>query len=58
MEVNFSDYRDVEGTKVPFMTEMTSPQFAFEIKLDSIEYNVDIPSDNFDLPQEIKALVN
>jgi hypothetical protein len=57
-EVNLSDYREVDGIKIPFLMEMTNPQFNFEFQFESVEHNVDIPAETFELPKEIKALLN
>jgi len=53
-----SDYRDVDGIKVPFSTRqvlmgMQEMVFNFE----SVEHNVELPAGIFDLPDEIKALM-
>jgi zinc protease len=53
-----SDYREVDGVKVPFMIsillmgaqEMTTA-------MESVEFNVEIPEGTFDLPAEIQELL-
>ena len=39
---------------MPFLMKMTSPQFSFEIQIDSVEQNIDIPSEKFEFPDEIQ----
>jgi hypothetical protein len=56
VEMNMSDYREVGSIKVPFFMEMISPQFSFEMQMESVENNVDIPAEKFKLPEEIQAL--
>jgi zinc protease len=55
-EVSVSDYRKQGELLLPFhiTTSMASQQF--EIVLDKVELNPDIPDSRFDLPAEIKAL--
>lgn len=52
------DYRKEGGVLVPH--KLTNKLVGMEITmtLDSIQYNVEIPKDKFDPPDEIKALVN
>jgi len=58
VESTLSDYREVDGIKIPFLMELVSPQFRFEIQTESIEHNVDIPAEKFKIPDELKALMN
>jgi hypothetical protein len=58
MEATFGDYRDVDGVIFPFLIQMVGPQFSFEMKFESIEVNVDIPPKTFEIPPEIKSLLN
>ncbi len=52
-----SDYRDVNGVKMPFKTEADLPNSMVMLnELESIESNADIADSLFDLPEEIKAL--
>lgn len=55
MSTTLSDYREVDGIKIPHKVNMSSPQFAFEITIDSVQHNVPIPPEKFELPAEIKA---
>jgi hypothetical protein len=45
-----SDYRDVDGVKLPFALRQITPQFEFTIKLDSIKHNVAIDDAKFNKP--------
>lgn len=56
-EIYPSDYKEVDGIKIAHKTEIDGGQFLIEITIDSIEHNVDIPADRFDLPDEIKQLL-
>lgn len=51
-----TDYRKVDGLLLSHKT-VISGMMTFEITYDSIEHNVDLASDRFDLPDEIKALM-
>lgn len=45
-----SDYRDVDGVKVPFTIKQTTPTIEFVIKLDSVKHNVAIDDAKFNKP--------
>jgi hypothetical protein len=45
-----SDYRDVDGIKVPFTVRQSTPQIEFTIKLDSVKHNVAIDDAKFNKP--------
>lgn len=53
-----SDYREVDGVKVPFSVKLVL-MGAQELitTTDSIEFNVEIPEGTFDLPAEIQGLL-
>lgn len=55
--MEFSDFRDVSGMKMPFKTSMSTPEMGFDMIFDSIEVNVDIPDATFDLPAGIKRML-
>lgn len=40
--IDFDDYRDVEGTKVPFATTVTNPNITVSSKIKRIQYNLPI----------------
>ncbi|MBN2433009.1 MAG: hypothetical protein JXQ27_16175 [Acidobacteria bacterium] len=52
-----SDYREVDGVKMSFKTTMEIMGQTRVLSITSMEHNVDMPADRFDLPAEIKALV-
>jgi hypothetical protein len=45
-----SDYRDVDGVKIPFTIKQTTPTIEFTIKLDSVKHNVAIDDAKFNKP--------
>ncbi len=55
--ITFSNYKKVNGISVPHKVAIDAVEATFEITFDSIEFNVDIPPDRFDLPEEVKVLV-
>ncbi len=57
VQSDISDYRKVGNVLVPSKLNVSTAQFGFEVTLDSIEDNVAIPADKFDLPPDIKALI-
>jgi hypothetical protein len=57
IQSDVSDYRKVGDVLAPYKLNVSTAQFGFEVTVDSIEDNVDIPSDKFDLPPDIKALM-
>jgi hypothetical protein len=52
----FSDYREVDGMKLPFKIGMAGGKYRVEIVLSSIEHNAEIPADRMKLPQIIADL--
>jgi len=57
IQSEISDYREVDGVKVPFKMTMSGSQFRFELLVESVEHNVEIPDETFSLPAEIARLV-
>ena len=51
-----SDYKDQNGLLSPRKIHQKALGQEFEITVGQIDYNVDMPKDRFDLPNEIKAL--
>jgi len=49
-EVYLEDYRDVEGTKMPFTVRRTSPAISFTIRLEEVKNNVPIDDAKFNKP--------
>ncbi|RMF78912.1 MAG: hypothetical protein D6744_09635 [Planctomycetota bacterium] len=56
VEVLVSDYRDVDGVKLPFKTVQRVAGMEQIMVIDSVETNPKLPPDTFDLPTPIKEL--
>ncbi|MBX3389970.1 MAG: DUF620 domain-containing protein [Phycisphaeraceae bacterium] len=56
-ETVFSDYRDVQGTKVPFKFVVKAMQTEMVTTIEKIELDAPIPAARFDLPDDVKALL-
>jgi zinc protease len=56
---NLSDYREVDGIKIPFSMKilLMGAQEMITTK-ESVEFNVDIPEGTFDVPMEIQELLD
>ncbi len=54
IEVYPTDYRDVEGIKVPFKQVTSTPQGEMTIEVDSMEFNKEIDEATFKLPKELQ----
>lgn len=54
----FSDYRDVDGILIPFVTEMGLVGQKRIMTTKSVEHNLELPADQFDPPQEIQDLLH
>jgi hypothetical protein len=53
------DYKEVDGVLVPqLVTSDYGGQFKIELQVESVEHDVDISPDVFDLPDSIQQLVN
>lgn len=50
------DYRSVEGLLMPFRSRVESLGQERFVKVNSVEHNVELPADRFDIPAEIIAL--
>ena len=46
----FSDYREVDGVKVPFQRKITNPAQTLFIKANKVEHNMDIEESLFVKP--------
>ena len=57
-EILYDDYRKDGGVLAPHRMVNRAAQQEFVIQVQSVEANVDLPQDRFDLPPEIAALVN
>jgi hypothetical protein len=49
-QIDFSDYRDVAGVKIPFQWTSATPTGRFSIHLESAQANISIPNDKFQKP--------
>ena len=52
-----SDYREVDGVKVPFRIEQSMMGMTQAQIVESVEFNVEIPAERFALPEEIQAIL-
>jgi len=50
VEIDYADYRDVQGVKTPFRWTLTRTSGAFTIKIDSVQQNVSIDEQKFARP--------
>src|SRR5271157_6301254 len=50
IDTTFSDYREVDGVKLPFVMHISMGDFAFVIKLNEVKHNVPIDDAKFDKP--------
>ena len=57
-EILYDDYRKDGELLSPHRMVNRAAQQEFVIQIDSVEVNPDLPKDRFDLPPEIKALLN
>ncbi|CAN5386313.1 hypothetical protein BH09PLA1_BH09PLA1_21870 [soil metagenome] len=57
--VTISDYRTVDGIKLPFKASqlIKSMGMTYELTTERVEPNADIPADKFELPADVKALL-
>ena len=54
-----TDYRDVDGVKIPHKVEETiAGQVKINATLDKVEHNAEIPAEKFQLPPDVKVLVD
>src|SRR5262249_17237391 len=56
VEINVSGYKTFDGIKVPVKTTQKAGGQEFTITIDSVDPNVAIPKERYDLPTEVKAL--
>jgi len=50
-QLDYSDYRDVAGTKQPFHWTVSTPQGHYAVQLEKVEVNVPLPDSRFAKPQ-------
>ena len=58
MEMVFTEYMEVDGIPVPKAIIQRVIGQEVRITFNSYEFNVDIPDETFDLPEEVQALVD
>ncbi len=52
-----SDYRTVDGVKIAHRVRQVLPMQEMQMSTESVTHNVEIPNDRFDMPEDIRALV-
>jgi len=55
IQIDYADYRDAEGVKVPFRWTLARPGGRFTIQVDQIQQNVPIDDAKFAKPPEPPA---
>lgn len=55
--LNFGDYREVDGLKIPFEISMSMMGMSQTIKTTKVEFNTEIPEDTFAMPDAIRKLL-
>jgi hypothetical protein len=53
-----TDYRKEDGVLIPHKVKQSAMGQEITLTIDNVSFNPEIPKDRFDLPDEIKALVN
>jgi photosynthetic reaction center cytochrome c subunit len=53
-QIDYADYRDVDGVKTPFQWTLSRPNGRFTIKLSEVKANVPVDDSKFAKPVEIK----
>lgn len=53
--IDFSDFRDVDGVKVPFTTQATNPVQSVTARMTTVTHNTDIPDSYFVRPEASSA---
>lgn len=48
--LEFEDYREIDGVKLPFIRRWSRPDFTFTQKIDEIKHNVAIEDARFEKP--------
>jgi len=52
MQIDYSDYRETEGVKIPFHWSSATPTGRFSVQIESVRANTDIPQRVFSIPPE------
>jgi hypothetical protein len=50
VETHFEDYREVDGTKLPFTMRQSSPNLSFIIRINEVKHNIPIEDAKFNKP--------
>jgi hypothetical protein len=58
VETFLEDYRPIDGIALPHKARIVAMGQERFLTTESIEHNVDLPPDRFDLPAEIRAIVD
>ncbi len=58
VEIVLSDYKETGGIKVPQKATQTVAGQTVVLTFESVEHNAELPADRFDLPPEVKALLD
>jgi hypothetical protein len=56
-ETELGEYKEESGLRQPHRVQQKALGQEFLINIDHVDYNVDIPSDRFDVPADVKALI-
>jgi hypothetical protein len=55
LQVDYSDYRDEHGVKVPFTWTVARPGGSYTVQLESVQLNAPVDAKRFQMPQAEKA---
>jgi len=58
VETFLEDYRSIDGVLLPHKSRVVAMGQERLVTTESIEHNVDLPPDRFDLPEEIRAILD
>jgi len=50
MQIEYGDYREVEGVKVPYLLTFTEPGSSYSIQIEEVRQNVPIEAGKFSRP--------
>ena len=53
-----TEYKAVDGVSLPHLTTIKVMGQTRSVRIDSVEHNVDLPGDRFDLPADIQAILD
>jgi len=54
-QIDYSDYKEIDGVKIPYRWTLTRPNGSFTIKVDQVQQNVPIDEKLFVPPKEEPA---